>query len=88
MQHERALQSNELIDFNFRAVLSLPDVFKLSSFAGHKLVTLSLVFFVFFFQRQVAILEMLFLNVLKASVVRWMLSLCGCFLCGLAYTCF
>lgn len=45
MQHERALQSNELIDFNFRAVLSLPDVFKLSSFAGHKLVTLSLVFF-------------------------------------------
>lgn len=49
MQHERALQSNELIDFNFRAVLSLPDVFKLSSFAGHKLVTLSLVFFVFFF---------------------------------------
>lgn len=51
MQHERALQSNELIDFNFRAVLSLPDVFKLSSFAGHKLVTLSLVFFVFFFSR-------------------------------------
>lgn len=50
MQHERALQSNELIDFNFRAVLSLPDVFKLSSFAGHKLVTLSLVFFVFFFR--------------------------------------
>lgn len=49
MQHERALQSNELIDFNFRAVLSLPDVFKLSSFAGHKLVTLSLVFFVCFF---------------------------------------
>lgn len=49
MQHERALQSNELIDFNFRAVLSLPDVFKLSSFAGHKLVTLSLVFFFFFF---------------------------------------
>lgn len=49
MQHERALQSNELIDFNFRAVLSLPDVFKLSSFAGHKLVTLSLVFFVLFF---------------------------------------
>lgn len=48
MQHERALQSNELIDFNFRAVLSLPDVFKLSSFAGHKLVTLSLVFFFFF----------------------------------------
>lgn len=50
MQHERALQSNELIDFNFRAVLSLPDVFKLSSFAGHKLVTLSLVFFGFFFR--------------------------------------
>lgn len=49
MQHERALQSNELIDFNFRAVFSLPDVFKLSSFAGHKLVTLSLVFFVLFF---------------------------------------
>lgn len=49
MQHERALQSNELIDFNFRAVLSLPDVFKLSSFAGHKLVTLSLVFFFFVF---------------------------------------
>lgn len=48
MPHERALQSNELIDFNFRAVLSLPDVFKLSSFAGHKLVTLSLVFFFFF----------------------------------------
>lgn len=49
MQHERALQSNELIDFNFRAVLSLPDVFKLSSFAGHKLVTLSLVFLFCFF---------------------------------------
>lgn len=25
MQHEQALQSNELIDFNFRAVLSLTD---------------------------------------------------------------
>ncbi len=43
MQHQQALQSNELIDFNFRAVLSAPDVLKLSSIAGHKLVTLSLV---------------------------------------------
>lgn len=65
---------------------------KLSSIAGHKLVTLSLVQRLSFFARprslrQVAILEMLFLNVLKASVVRWMLSLCACFLCGLAYTC-
>lgn len=74
---------------------------KLSSIAGHKLVTLSLVLGLFFFSlsfllvsltclvslRQVAMLEMPFLNVLKASVVRWMLPLCGRFLCGLAYTC-
>lgn len=30
---------------------------------------------------------MLFLNVLKAAVVRWMLCLCVCFLSGLVYTC-
>lgn len=43
MQHQQALQSNELIDFNFRAVLSPPDVLKLSSIAEHKLVTVLLV---------------------------------------------
>lgn len=66
-----------------------------STIARHKLVTLCLVQGLFSFfalpwsvsLRQVAILEMLFLNVLKASVVRWMLSQCGCFLYGLAYTC-
>lgn len=108
LQHQQALQSNELIDFNFRAVLSPPDVLKLSSIAEHKLVTVLLVQrrhtpttappapFSFTAPllparsvslRQVAILEMLFLNVLKASVVRWMLSLRGCFLRGSEYTC-
>lgn len=43
VQHQQALQSNELIDFNFRAVLSPPDVLKLSSIAEHKLVTVLLV---------------------------------------------
>lgn len=75
MQCELALQSNELIDFNFRAALSrhdAPEAFL--SIAEHKLVTVSLVqgIFVVFF-------SFFLLISLRLSLRDRLLSLKCCF---------